>query len=154
MPVFDWAILILASLAFLTLVYWLRVLSLARQGVRLLFENLLFAAFAFLVCTAYLYHNYPWTERQDEILSGSAALVLFFALSKFRRRSRYIPKAVRRAVIARDLKGEHFNSRKHNIDHIWPFSKGGSNTTDNLRILSRSENLRKRAKRPRFWKMW
>jgi 5-methylcytosine-specific restriction endonuclease McrA len=57
-------------------------------------------------------------------------------------------------VIARDLKGEKYDSRKHHIDHVWPFSGGGSHTVDNLRVIERRKNLRKGAKRPRIREMW
>ena len=57
-------------------------------------------------------------------------------------------------VIERDLKGEKFDPEKHHIDHVWPFSKGGSHTTDNLRVIEKKRNLRKGAKRPRMREMW
>jgi 5-methylcytosine-specific restriction endonuclease McrA len=85
-----------------------------------------------------------------------AALVAILFITKFqsRKRPRYIPSATRRAVIARDLKDEKYASRKHNIDHVWPFSKGGSNTVDNLRVIEKRKNLRKGAERPRMPEMW
>ncbi|MGH6887636.1 MAG: HNH endonuclease [Rhizomicrobium sp.] len=70
------------------------------------------------------------------------------------RRKRTIPKHIREAVIARDLGRKAFDPSKHHIDHIWPFSRGGSHTTDNLRVIHRKQNLRKGAKRPRLWDMW
>lgn len=78
------------------------------------------------------------------LLVGAAAYLLFPS------RSRHIPTTVRRRVVARDLKGRKFDSRKHHIDHRWPFARGGSHTTDNLRVLSKGENLRKGKKRPRL----
>jgi HNH endonuclease len=64
------------------------------------------------------------------------------------KRTRYIPKHVKRAVIARDLKGQPFNPRTHHIDHIQPFSKGGDHSVKNLRVVAREYNLRRGAKRP------
>jgi hypothetical protein len=116
--------------------------------------NLMITAALFLGVTTYLVRNYPGTTEQDEILAGLAALVFFFCLLKVRRRSRYIPRSVRRAVIARDLKGEEFDPQRHHIDHVWPYSKGGINTADNLRVIAKSRNLLKRDKRPRIWEMW
>jgi hypothetical protein len=44
---------------------------------------------------------------------------------------------------------------KHHVDHVWLYSRGGSNTVDNLRgLFSRTENLRKIAERPRRRGMW
>lgn len=80
-------------------------------------------------------------------LSALAGAPLFVSPPK---RDRRIPSSVRRAVIARDLKGERFDSRLHHIDHIVPFSKGGDHSTENLRVLSRSRNLQKAARMPRL----
>lgn len=66
------------------------------------------------------------------------------------QRARRIPIAVRRAVIARDLKGERFDPKVHHIDHIVPFSKGGDHSTENLRVLARSRNLERGARMPKF----
>ena len=50
------------------------------------------------------------------LLVGEVVYILFPS------RSRHIPAPVRRRVIARDLKGKNWDSRKHHIDHRWPFS--------------------------------
>jgi|SRR5271157_6182162 len=69
------------------------------------------------------------------------------------KEDRRIPKAVRRAVIARDLtsKGLRWNPAKHHIDHIVPFSRGGDNSARNLRVIEKQKNLRKGDKMPGFW---
>ena len=90
---------------------------------------------------------------QEQVLAGIVALI-FFVRWQGRKRSRYIPKATRRAVVARDLKGEKFDSQKHHVDHVWPFAKGGSHTADNLRVIEKKKNLQKGAKRPRMRDMW
>jgi 5-methylcytosine-specific restriction endonuclease McrA len=66
-------------------------------------------------------------------------------------RSRYIPVRTKREVIAEfeANTGEKYNRRKHELDHRWPYSRGGSNTADNLRVVSRARNRRKGAKRPK-----
>lgn len=66
------------------------------------------------------------------------------------KKTRHIPSHIRRAVIARDLKGERFDSRIHHLDHIVPFCKGGDNSVKNLRVLYKGDNLRKGAKMPRL----
>ncbi len=80
--------------------------------------------------------------------------MMVFGRFQSRKRSRYLPKATRRAVIEKDLNGEKYDSKKHHIDHVWPFSKGGSNTRDNLRVIEKKINLQKGAKRPRMRDMW
>jgi hypothetical protein len=150
-PTLDW---ILVGAGLLILLYWLRALRLAREGARNFVGSVLIAGLGWLGGVAYLEHNYPWTVQQDEVLAGIAATALLLILLRLRRRSRYIPRSTRRAVIARDLKGEKFDASRHHIDHVWPFSRGGSNTMDNLRVIGKAQNLRKRAKRPRLWDMW
>ena len=49
---------------------------------------------------------------QEQVIAGFVALLVFGRLQS-RKRSRYIPKATRRAVIARDLKGEEYDPQKH-----------------------------------------
>ena len=67
------------------------------------------------------------------------------------RRKRYIPARERRIARAQfELSGEKYNPRKHHFDHDVPFSRGGSNTADNLRVRRKRDNLRKGAKPP-WW---
>lgn len=78
-----------------------------------------------------------------------------FVTKKFRKsrrplkRSRYIPQSIRADVYNRDnhqcafVSGSgHRCQETHGlqIDHIIPFSKGGSNTASNLRLLCRAHN--------------
>lgn len=149
----DWAILIVGAVVCL---YWLRALRLAREGARRFLRNLvkaiiLFSGFmAILTAECRRAHLFP---SQELMMAGSVALI-FLGRLQSERRSRHIPKLVRRAVIKRDLKGEKFDSTKHHVDHVWPFSRGGSHTTDNLRVIEKKRNLRKGAKRPRLKDMW
>jgi len=80
--------------------------------------------------------------------------LLSFGHWQGKKRSRYIPKRVRRAVVERDLKSEKFDPQRHHIDHVWPFARGGSHTVDNLRVVDKTKNLRKGAKPPRMREMW
>jgi HNH endonuclease len=65
-------------------------------------------------------------------------------------RRRVLPKRVRQAVIARDLKGARFDATIHHIDHIVPFSKGGDNSETNLRVIPKKENLSRGARMPKM----
>ena len=88
---------------------------------------------------------------QAEVLLGAiAASLLTRLLYPSMRYSRRIPPEIRRRVIERDLRGEPFDSRRHHIDHIVPFSKGGGHTMDNLRVVERRKNLQKGARMPTF----
>jgi hypothetical protein len=151
--ILDWIILLVGAFVCL---YWLRALRLARQGARLFLRNLARAVLVFCILVAALAALRLRTHLQpvqEQVTSGLVALILF-AQWQTRKRSRYIPKATRRAVIERDLKGKRFNPKKHHVDHVWPFSKGGSHAVDNLRVIEKEKNLQKGAKRPRMRDMW
>lgn len=66
---------------------------------------------------------------------------------------RRIPKTIRQQVIARDLtsKGLKWDPSKYHIDHTVPFSRGGDNSLQNLRVVEKEKNLRKGGKMPSFW---
>lgn len=152
-PNADWIIFIVGAGFAL---YWLRALRLAREGARLFLRNLATAVLVFgvvmLILTAARL-QISLQPTQEQVVAGITALIVFAKLQG-KKRSRYIRKATRRAVIARDLKGEKFDSARHHIDHVWPHSKGGSNSADNLRVIEKKKNLQKGAKRPRMRDMW
>ena len=149
----DWIIFIVGAVVCL---YWLRALRLAREGARLFLRNLAKAVLVFcaamMILTA-VHPRTPLTPSQQQVMAGILALV-FFVRWQGKKRPRYIPKATKRAVIARDLKGQKFDPKKHHVDHVWPFSRGGSHTADNLRVIAKKKNLQKGAKRPRMRDMW
>ena len=152
-PSADWFIFIAGWVVCL---YWLRALRLAREAARLFFFNFVKTIMVFSTVMAILSASRLQTHlvsSQELLIAGLVALI-FFGKCQSKRRSRLIPKAIRRAVIERDLKGEQFDPRIHHIDHVWPFSKGGGHTTDNLRVIEKTKNLRKGAKRPRMREMW
>lgn len=63
-------------------------------------------------------------------------------------RRRPIPSEIRRHVMERDNFAcvECGSDFALSIDHIWPYSKGGTDDPDNLRVLCRSCNSRKGAR--------
>lgn len=152
-PNLDWIICIGGALFCL---YWLRALRLAREGARLYLSNLLCAIIIFVLSMAVLNSLRTRTNlisSQEQVISGFIALI-FFGQLQGRKRSRYIPKSVKQAVIERDLEDEEYDPKKHHIDHVWPFARGGSHTTDNLRLIEKKRNLKKGAKRPKIREMW
>jgi hypothetical protein len=150
-PTIDWIIFGVGALFCL---YWLRALRLAREGARLFILNLVKAVVVFVMITALRIRGETPSQTSARQVIALIVAILCFGRFRKRRRSRYIPTQTRRAVIKRDLKGERFDPRLHHIDHVWPFSKGGSNTSDNLRVIGKEENLRKGAKRPRMRELW
>lgn len=83
-------------------------------------------------------------------LVGIVVAFLLFSLRPQRKRG--TKAEVRRRVIAKwtASTGKKFNPRSHEIDHIVPFAKGGSETEDNLRVIERKKNRAKGAKSP-WW---
>jgi len=152
-PIADWVILIVGAVVCL---YWLRALRLARDGARRFLRKIAFSILVFvaiMVGFAAVRLQSNLQPKQEQLVAGIIAF-LFLCKAEKRKRSRHISKAVRRAVIKRDLKGEKFDPQKHHIDHVWPFSKGGSHTEDNLRVLDKKKNLQKGARKPRLREMW
>lgn len=143
----DWAVLFVAILGYL---YWLKALRLASDSAR---PALLLILGGFCIGLAY-YFQYGVSRGDKPIADGMLFAFLAFIFVPRRKRSRYISAKVRKAVIALDLKGQKYDSRKHHIDHKWAYSRGGSNTIDNLRVIDRAANLRKGAKRPGIWDMF
>ncbi len=152
-PTADWVVLIVG---FVVCLYWLRALRLARQGarhfIRHVLKGVIFFCGAMVVFSALRPHT-PLLPSQELVIAGFLAM-LYFGRLRGEKRPRSIPKSVRKAVIERDLKGEQFDLERHHVDHVWPFSKGGSHTSDNLRVIEKKRNLKKGAKRPRMRDMW
>ena len=148
----DWAIFIFGAVVSL---YWLRALRLAREGARRFLRNLLKAIILFAAVMVVLtLPQQTFVQPHERMFLALFIAFVFFVRWQNQKRSRYISKATRRAVIERDLKGEEFDSEKYHVDHVWPFSRGGSHTVDNLRVIERKKNLQKGAKRPRMRDMW
>lgn len=68
-----------------------------------------------------------------------------------------IPPAIRRTVIERDWKGcvycgaDPFKHGDIEIDHVWPASRGGTDTVDNLVVACRRCNRSKGSWAPQEW---
>src|ERR1022692_2261494 len=69
--------------------------------------------------------SHGYTVIESGLFSIAVGMVAAFVLVRPASRTRRIPTKVRRYVIARDLKGERFNPKLHDIDHIVPYSRGG-----------------------------
>jgi hypothetical protein len=121
-----------------------RVIYAAREGIAWTLGAAARGAIGFMLAAAFL----PRMGLMPQDATVAALVIAGVAVAMMKPRGRYIPAKVKRAVIARDLKGEKYNPKKHHLDHVWPHSKGGSNTGDNLRVISRKANLKKGAKKP------
>jgi hypothetical protein len=84
------------------------------------------------------------------LLAGLLAEVLI--INYFRpRRSRYVARSEKRKAIARfERSGKRYDPKKHHIDHVVPYSRGGSSKADNLRVLEKERNLAKSDRSP-WW---
>src|SRR5437016_2278016 len=94
----DWFIFVVAALVCL---YWLRALRLAREGARLFLRNLSKAYLAFFFSMVLLSVMSPQIHLEPvhvQLISGVTGIVLF-ARWQNTKRSRYISKSTRRAVI-------------------------------------------------------
>jgi hypothetical protein len=149
-PLVDWIACAAAIYGAIRLAaYWIKAAHLARESLMMVAANASLAFFAWLFVTALIDQSRPFDSSMRWLPWIAAALVFFVKSAVVR--SRYIPANVKRAVIARDLKGNPFDRNQHQFDHIWPFVLGGSNTVDNLRIIHRTDNQRK-GRRPPTWR--
>jgi DMSO reductase anchor subunit len=130
----------------LMVLYMVRVVYAMREGIRWLLRAIAASVLVFVLGMALL----PELKVSKSDTAALSLLAALTALALTPTRSRSIPVAVKRQVIARDLKGKKYNPKKHHIDHIWPHARGGSSTADNLRVISKQANLRKGAKKPRL----
>jgi uncharacterized membrane protein YfcA len=90
------------------------------------------------------------TEAKAAVFSFLVGCGAAYLFTKPPKQTRRIPKAVRDAVIARDLtaKGLKWDPAKYHIDHKVPFSRGGDNSIRNLRVIEKHKNLSKGNKMP------
>lgn len=141
-------VLIVAALGVL---YLLRVVFLAREGIRLALKRVIFGGLLVFIVQQTA-PSFGLKPGDTEIV---AAITGVFGALVIPNRSRRIPTRVRKRVIERHLKsGGEYDPKQHDIDHVVPFSRGGSHSEENLRVLPKKENRRKRAKMPRFRDLW
>jgi hypothetical protein len=76
------------------------------------------------------------------LLGIIAALIVHL---RYPARKRYVPTSIRRQTVRKYERksGQKFNRRKQELDHVVPFSRGGSHTTDNLRVIEKRANRAK-----------
>lgn len=129
--------------------YWIQVARRKRQQLafRLRRVGVSFALYLGVIGVLVKLNFPPLEAIAFGFLSAVAGGFLFVAHPK---RERRIPTSIRRAVIARDLRGKEFDPRIHHIDHIVPFSKGGDHSMENLRVLSRGRNLQRGTRMPKL----
>lgn len=136
-----------AVLCFLALAYSLRVAYCVRQGLLWMCQAFLVGVIAASgAALAAELSGLPGIAA-----SGIAGVCGWIAFGLVPKRSRHIPKSVRRQVIQKHIRKKgSYNPQKHHLDHRVPFSKGGSHTADNLRVISKRRNLKKGARMPSF----
>lgn len=119
-----------------------------RQGIRYRLKKLIVVEGIYLGL-AFLLLRFGQTPVVSILAGLVAALVVG---SRFKPRSRYIPASVKRRARAEfELRtGSKFDPRKHEYDHDVPFSRGGSHTTDNVRVVEKKRNRSKGAASP-WW---
>ena len=124
----------------------LKFIDRARDGIRHTVRGLAKAYLTFVV--AFFGLGVLGRSEMEAFLGGTLGAALVVISTPKRRR--YVPAKVRRQVIAQfeAESGEKYNSRKHHIDHIVPFSKGGSHTVVNLQVIPKRKNLKKGARLP------
>lgn len=96
------------------------------------------------------YYQQPKTleeqEADDRLVALQKGITLEQLIEKrAKKKARRIPKELRHKVYARDeYRCQQCASTTNlTLDHIFPFSKGGSNTLDNLRVLCHPCNQKK-----------
>lgn len=139
----QWLVLLLPLALVLAPGIWRR-----RESIRYRLRALIVVE-AVYVLVVFCLVQAGWPSPQA-ILCGALAGLAVGAWQ--RQRTRYIPRAERRRAIARfEYKtGQRYNPRIHDLDHVVPFSRGGSNTAENLRVIGRRKNRAKGAESP-WW---
>ncbi|HYL99356.1 MAG TPA: HNH endonuclease signature motif containing protein [Blastocatellia bacterium] len=123
----------------------------ARKKVRLQYKLRSVLVFGLVFYPVLLLGSRQFPQTEAAVIAFLSGFVVSSLLIKAPKRSRYIPRAVRRAVIKRDLGRKKLDGRKHHLDHVVPYSKGGDNSVRNLRVIEKKKNLKKGNKMPSIW---
>lgn len=145
----SWTYLLLAVLVAVPCWYGYQVAS--RKTGRVKYKIQLVAVYLTSTAIALLVlRSEGFTTEKAGLIAVLAGVGVAYIVVKPPKRDRRIPKAIREAVIDRDLtsKGLQWDPKLYHIDHIIPFSKGGDHSLRNLRVMPRGENLSKGAKMP------
>ena len=137
--------LIVAPIAY----YYLQIARRKREVIRYKLRRVGVYVACILIGIAVI-PSYGYSTQEAVLFSMFVGASAAFILIRPPRFDRRIPRKIRRAVIARDLKGEKFDPKLHDIDHIVPYSKGGDHSEENLRVSLRSVNRSRGAKMPKF----
>jgi hypothetical protein len=99
---------------------------------------------------AYFIATQAQAPHDAAVVVGVVFGLVFLATG--RRRSRYIRASVRRRKISEweSRTGRKYNPQRHELDHVVPFSLGGSSSEDNIRVTGKKRNRSKGARSP-FW---
>lgn len=92
-----------------------RIIYAAREGIAWTLGAAARGAIGYMLAAALL----PRMGLKPQDATIAALVVAGVAVAMMKPRGRYISAKVKRAVIARDLKGEKYNSKKHHIDHAY-----------------------------------
>jgi hypothetical protein len=137
-----------AIIGFIVITLFLVSIKRRREGIRHRLRRIVIVEGVY-IAVAYVMNQLGRTGVES-LLGG--VLAAFVVNQMMSGRSRHIPSTVRRRKIAEyELRtGKKYNSRKHELDHEIAFSKGGSHTEDNLRVIEKRKNRSKGAKSP-WW---
>jgi hypothetical protein len=101
--------------------------------------------------TLFFMPSLGYSIYESALFGWFCGLSMAFIMVPKPSRKRYIPKALRREVIARfEQKGGKFDPQRHELDHIVPFSKGGDHSLTNLRVIEKSINRSRGSKMPKL----
>ncbi len=97
------------------------------------------------------------TQRDDRWVVIVVVVVILLLLASSKKRSRAIPVKSKRLALAKFFQ-EHYsdsersrkrlNLKDYEFDHIIPFSRGGTNDPENIKVIPKKDNRRKGAKIP------